>query len=132
MTRGGQAPPKPDDEASDASMSGVSAVLLPKDLARGAGAALVAAILASAAPALAQTATSTKFTINLPNYAVKDLIIFDLGSPFSAMTEGSTSFPLAAGVGATTITDQYLTAQEIGQPGFVYTPGTVFLMGVTS
>src|ERR1700761_9455176 len=102
MTRGRVAPPKPDAEARKPWMSGVSPVPLLKHFARGLGAALAAASLAAAAPAFAQIAVSTDYRINLPNYAVTNLVIMDLGSPFAALTESSPTFPLAAGVGTTT------------------------------
>lgn len=94
--------------------------------------ATIAGLGAAASPAWADPATSAQYTINLPNFAVTDIVAADMGSPFTVFTQGAPGKPIGAGIGVTTITTDFLTAEDIGQPGFVYTPGQVFLLGVTS
>jgi hypothetical protein len=92
----------------------------------------VPAAHAVAIPAVAPP-TAAAFNITLPNYAVTNIIVYNAGSPFATIQQGTASDPLTAGSpGPTTLTDTYLTADEIGIPGFVYTPGETFLLGVTS
>jgi hypothetical protein len=73
------------------------------------------------------------YTINLPNYSVTDIIIYNYGSPFETFVQGLAASPLTAATpGPTTLTVTYPTAAEIPIPGFVYTPGESFLLGVAS
>jgi len=77
--------------------------------------------------------TGSSYTISLPNFAVTDMTIANLGAPFTSFSIGGAT-PYAAGTpGPTTISETYPTAAEVPIPGFVvYTPGLTFLMGVTS
>jgi hypothetical protein len=94
--------------------------------------ATIAALGAAASPAWASPATSANYTINLPDFAVTDIVVADMGSPFTVFTQGAPGKPIGAAIGTSTISTDFLTADEIGIPGFVYTPGQVFLLGVTS
>jgi len=76
---------------------------------------------------------SAFYTINLPNYAVTDIIAFTYGSPFSTFNQGPADSPLtAASPGPTTLTVTYPTAAQIPIPGFIFYPGESFLLGVTT
>ena len=77
--------------------------------------------------------TAATFNITLPDFTVTDIIVFNAGSPFSTFEQGAAGAPLTATApGTTTLTDTYLTAADTGSPGFVYTPGETFLLGVAS
>jgi len=77
--------------------------------------------------------TGATYTINLPNYSVTDIEIFNYGSPFATTTLNQTN-PLTAlaGTTPTTLTTTFLTAAEVGNPSFVYTPGNSFMLGVAT
>jgi PEP-CTERM motif len=81
-----------------------------------------AIVIVSAPPA----PTAATYTINLPHYAVTDIIAYNAGSPFGTFAQGPSGTPLtAASPGPTNISETF--------PTFVaYTPGESFLLGVTS
>ncbi len=88
--------------------------------------AMASVIASPAAP------TGSSYTISLPNYAVTDIAIANLGAPFTTFAIGNAA-PFTAGTpGPTTISETYLTAADVPIPGFVYVPGSTFLLGVTS
>ncbi len=100
------------------------------------GLSVVALSLTSQAMAAVEISTAvpagSSYTISLPNYAVTDIAIANLGAPFTTFGIGNGA-PFAAGTpGPTTISETYLTAAQFGQPGFVYQPGSTFLLGVAS
>jgi hypothetical protein len=96
-------------------------------------AATIASIALAFATAAHAVPTSATYTINLPDYAVTNIIVYNLGSPFATVEQGSPENRLTAGTpGPTTIVNTYLTAADVGISGFVYVPGKTFLLGVTS
>jgi hypothetical protein len=95
--------------------------------------ALAAVASMATAHAAATIPTAATYDITLPNFAVTDIVAYNLGSPFATVEQGPSTSPQTAGTpGPTRLTDTYLTAAEIGIPGFVYVPGQTFLLGVTS
>ncbi|HEX3484030.1 MAG TPA: PEP-CTERM sorting domain-containing protein [Micropepsaceae bacterium] len=93
----------------------------------------VAFIALASATAAHAIPTGAQYTITLPDYAVTDIIAYNLGSPFATVSQGPAATPFTAATpGPTTLTTTYLTASDIGIPGFTYVPGETFLLGVTS
>jgi hypothetical protein len=88
---------------------------------------VMASVIAVSPPA------GSSYTISLPNFAVTDIAIANLGSPFTDFVIGG-AVPFAAGTpGPTTISETYPTAASAPfLPPFVYAPGSTFLLGVTS
>jgi hypothetical protein len=107
-------------------------VNLIKFLACVAGSVALSAYAMPAGAAIQPIPTGASYTINLPNFAVTDIVIVDLGSPFTVFTQGGSNPLSAATPGPTTLTQTYPTAAQIPVPGFHYIPGESFLLGVTS
>jgi len=95
-------------------------------------AAGVGAVALSAATGAVAGPTAISYTIDLPNYAVSDIDEVELGSPFTFVGQGD--YPgdpafSASSPGPTTLT--YSVPTDL-YPGFSYTIGQAFLLGVAT